>query len=104
MTTITIAELLTDLSSLKACVPLSSSLSSSALPSANTLVQPPADALALVSVTQDGNKMKLDEEPELVEAKEMIALYKEIGMRKGLEGLEATRRDVEGVVGRSQGG
>ncbi|KAK6337954.1 hypothetical protein TWF696_001427 [Orbilia brochopaga] len=88
MPPITIAELLTDLSSLKAC--------------------DPADALALVTI--DASLLPPALKPETADdsnktlsvAKELIDLHAEISQRKGLEELAGSREAVEAIIHRVQ--
>ncbi|EPS45110.1 hypothetical protein H072_865 [Dactylellina haptotyla CBS 200.50] len=88
MPPITIAELLTDLSSLKACEP--------------------ADALAVVTVDPSllPESLKPSEtDPStgtLSAAKELIDLHVEISQRKGLQELAGGRGQVEEIVRRVQ--
>ncbi|KAK6531925.1 hypothetical protein TWF694_003089 [Orbilia ellipsospora] len=89
MPPITIAELLTDLSSLKAC--------------------DPADALSLVTI--DPSLLPASLKPStndssnetLSAAKELIDLHVEISQRKGLEELKGGRGQVEEIVKRVAG-
>ncbi|KAK6523506.1 hypothetical protein TWF281_001486 [Arthrobotrys megalospora] len=88
MPPITIAELLTDLSSLKACEP--------------------ADALSLVTIDPSLLPSSLkpaaddDSNATLSAAKELIELHVEISQRKGLEELAGGRGQVEEIVRRVQ--
>ncbi|KAF3904673.1 hypothetical protein ABW21_db0207893 [Orbilia brochopaga] len=88
MPPITIAELLTDLSSLKAC--------------------DPADALALVTIDASllppalQSETADDSNKTLSVAKELIDLHSEISQRKGLEELAGSREAVEAIIHRVQ--
>ncbi|KAK6352234.1 hypothetical protein TWF730_009063 [Orbilia blumenaviensis] len=88
MPPITIAELLTDLSSLKACEP--------------------GDALSLVTIDPSLLPPSLkpstsdDSDTILSAARELIDLHVEISQRKGLEELAGGRGQVEEIVRRVQ--
>ncbi|KAK6499022.1 hypothetical protein TWF481_011592 [Arthrobotrys musiformis] len=89
MPPITIAELLTDLSSLKA--------------------SEPADALSLVTIDpsllpESLKSSRIDDGNEVLSAaKELIDLHVEISQRKGLEELAGGRGQVEEIVKKVQG-
>ncbi|KAK6339832.1 hypothetical protein TWF718_009223 [Orbilia javanica] len=88
MPPITVAELLTDLSSLKA--------------------SEPADALSLVTIDPALLPSSLKpsesdgENKTLSAARELIDLHVEISQRKGLEELAGGRSQVEGIIRRVQ--
>ncbi|KAF3923067.1 hypothetical protein ABW20_dc0105450 [Dactylellina cionopaga] len=88
MPPVTIAELLTDLSSLKACDPVDAlslvTIDPSLLPS------------SLRNTTTDASNRTLSA------AKELIDLHVEISQRKGLEELADGRSQVEEIVRRVQ--